>query len=177
VNAEKVCSLARLVAALPAVAWENAAQSLLERTLDDSANRRATLPEAFLACEECVITSTRLVRGLVVDATATAANLEKFGPFGATERVLMALVRAGADRQHMHERLRQHSLKAWDAVRAGRPNPLAASLAGDPDLLAYLQPARLRELMDARAYVGTAPGRAVALAADIRRVLEPVSHD
>jgi adenylosuccinate lyase len=171
VNAEKVCSLARFVAALPAVAWENAAQSLLERTLDDSANRRATLPEAFLACEECVVTCTWLVRGLVVDAAATRANLEKFGPFAATERVLMALVRAGADRQHMHERLRQHSLKAWEAVKAGRPNPLAASLAADPELLAYLQPARLRELMDARAYVGTAPQRAAALAAEIRKTV------
>ena len=171
VNAEKVCSLARFVAALPAVAWENAAQALLERTLDDSANRRATLPEAFLACEECVITSLRIVKGLVVDRAATAANLEKFGPFAATERVLMALVRAGADRQHMHERLRQHSLKAWEAVKAGRPNPLGPSLATDPDLLAYVQPARLRELMDARAYVGTAPERAAALAGEIRRVL------
>ncbi len=171
VNAEKVCSLARFVAALPAVAWENAADSLLERTLDDSANRRATLPEAFLACEECLLTSARLVGGLVVDTAAIAANVEKFGPFAATERVLMALVRAGADRQHLHEKLRQHSLKAWEAVKAGRPNPLAAALAADPDLLVYLQPARLRELMDARAYVGSAPQRAAAMAAEIRRAL------
>src|SRR5262249_12372334 len=129
VNAEKVCSLARVVAGLPDAAWHNAADSLLERTLDDSANRRAILPEAFIAAEECLMTSTRIVRGLVVDGGAIAANLEKFGPFAATERVLMALVRAGADRQHMHERLRQQSLKAWDAVKAGRPNPLAASLS------------------------------------------------
>jgi len=171
VNAEKVCSLARFVAAMPAVAWQNAAESLLERTLDDSANRRASLPEAFLAIEECLNTSVKLARGLVVDVKAIAANVEKFGPFAATERVLMALVRAGADRQLMHERLRQHSLKAWEAVKAGRPNPLAGSLAADPALLAHLQPARLRELMDARAYVGTAPERAVALAAEIRHVL------
>ena len=83
----------------------------------------------------------------------------------------MALVRAGADRQHMHERLRQHSLKAWEAIKAGRVNPLGASLATDPELLTYLQPARLRELMNARAYVGTAPERAGALAAEIRRIL------
>jgi len=171
VNAERVCSLARFVAAMPAVAWQNAAESLLERTLDDSANRRASLPEAFLAIEECLNTSVKLARGLVVDVKAIAANVEKFGPFAATERVLMALVRAGADRQLMHERLRQHSLKAWEAVKAGRPNPLAGSLAADPALLAHLQPARLRELMDARAYVGTAPERAAALAAEIRHIL------
>ena len=171
VNAEKVCSLARFVAAMPAIAWQNAADSLLERTLDDSANRRASLPEAFLALEECVTTSARLARGLVIDANAIATNVEKFGPFAATERVLMVMVRAGADRQLMHERLRQHSLKAWEAVKAGRPNPLAASLAADPAFLAYLQPARLTELMDARAYIGTAPERAGALAAEIRRVI------
>jgi adenylosuccinate lyase len=171
VNAEKICSLARFVAALPAVAWENAAQSLLERTLDDSANRRTALPEAFLALEECLLTATKLVRGLVVDEAAIAANLEKYGPFAATERVLMALVRAGADRQRAHERLREHSLKAWAAVKAGRPNPLPGLLAADPELLVHLQPARLRELMDARAYVGTAPERAGALAAEVRQAL------
>jgi adenylosuccinate lyase len=168
VNAEKICSLARLVAALPAVAWENASQSLLERTLDDSANRRAILPEAFLASDECLLTAIAIVRGLVIDQAAISANLDKFGPFAATERVLMALVRAGADRQRIHERLREHSLKAWSAVKAGRPNPLAGALAADPELLVYLQPARLRELMDARAYVGTAIERSAALAADIR---------
>jgi adenylosuccinate lyase len=171
VNAEKICSLARYVGALPAVAWDNAAQSLLERTLDDSANRRAALPEAFLALDECLQTATRLVRGLVVDTAAITANLEKFGPFAATERVLMALVRAGADRQRAHERLREHSLKAWAAVKASRPNPLAGLLAADPELLVHLQPARLHELMEARGYVGTAPQRAAALADEIRRAL------
>ena len=102
---------------------------------------------------------------------AAAANLEKYGPFAATERVMMALVRAGGDRQRAHERLRDHSLKAWAAIKAGRPNPLGASLAGDPDFLVYLQPARLRELMDARAYVGTAVERAAAMAETIRAAL------
>jgi adenylosuccinate lyase len=173
VNAEKMCSLARLVAALPAVAWENAAESLLERTLDDSANRRVILPEAFLAIEECLLTAERIITGLQVDASAAAANLEKYGPFAATERVMMALVRAGGDRQRAHERLREHSLKAWAAIKAGRPNPLGASLAGDPEFLVYLQPARLRELMDASAYVGTAVERAASLAAAIRAALAP----
>ncbi len=171
VNAEKMCSLARLVAAMPAVAWENAAESLLERTLDDSANRRVILPEAFLSIEECLLTADRIITGLQVDAAAAAANLEKYGPFAATERVMMALVRAGGDRQRAHERLREHSLKAWAAIKAGRSNPLGASLAGDPDFLVYLQPARLRELMDARAYVGTAVERAGAMAAAIRAAL------
>lgn len=171
VNAEKICSLARLVAAQTQVAWANAADALLERTLDDSANRRTTLAEAFLGCDEMLHTALKIVRGLVVNPAACAANLEKYGPFAATERVLMALVRAGADRQHIHERLREHSLKAWSALQAGRPNPLASSLAADPEFLHYLQPARLHELMDARRYVGTAPERAEALVVQIRQAL------
>jgi adenylosuccinate lyase len=169
VNAEKICSLARFVAALPSVAWENAAESLLERTLDDSANRRAIFPEAFIAGDEMLLTATKIVRGLVVDSAACAANLAKYGPFAATERVLMALVRAGADRQHMHERLREHSLKAWSAVKTGKPNPLANALCADTDLLRHLQPARLRELMDASSHIGTAVERAEALVVEIKK--------
>jgi adenylosuccinate lyase len=141
------------------VAWENAAESLLERTLDDSANRRVILPEAFLAIEECLLTAERIITGLQVDAAAAAANLEKYGPFAATERVMMALVRAGGDRQRAHERCASTASKPGRPSKPAGPNPLGASLAGDPDFLVYLQPARLRELMDARAYVGTA-GRA-----------------
>ncbi len=171
VSAEKICSLARFVAALPRVAWENAAESLLERTLDDSANRRAIFPEAFIATDEILQTAVKIARGLVVDPAACATNLEKYGPFAATERVLMALVRAGADRQKMHERLREHSLKAWNIVKAGRPNPLADNLAADTDLLRFLQPARLQELMRADDYVGTAVERAEALAGEIDKAV------
>jgi adenylosuccinate lyase len=172
VNAEKICSLARFVAGLPAVVWSNAAESLLERTLDDSANRRAIFPEAFIAMDECLRTAEKIVRGLVVNEGACQANFDKYGPFAATERVLMGIARAGADRQAIHEKLREHSLKAWNAIQAGRPNPLAESLCADPDFLRYLQPARLRELMDARGHIGTAVERAEALAADIQRRLK-----
>lgn len=171
VNAEKICSIARYVAALPQVAWDNAAGALLERTLDDSANRRTTLPEAFIAIDEMLIAATRIVEGMTVDEAACARNLEKYGPFAATERVLMALVRAGADRQRMHERLREHSLKAWEAIKADKPNPLAGLIAADQQLLFYLQPNRLKALMDARGYVGTAPERAAALVKVIRSAL------
>jgi adenylosuccinate lyase len=171
VNAEKICSLARQVAAAPMIAWENAAESLLERTLDDSANRRAIIPESFIALDEMIITATRIVEGLRVDETACARNLEKYGAFAATERVMMALVRAGADRQKMHERLRQHSLKAWEAVNTNQPNPLTELIGSDQQFLFYLQPNRLRELMNARDYVGTAKERAGEMVEKIRERL------
>ena len=169
INAENICSLARYVAALPAVAWQNAAESLLERTLDDSANRRLTLPGGFLVTDELLTRAARLVRGLVLDREAVARNLAAHAPFAATERLLMELVKAGADRQRMHELLRQHSMAAWEAVRAGRPNPLADRLAADPRFTAYLPPGRIRALLDAAGYVGDAPERARALAGEIRR--------
>ncbi len=168
INAEKIDSLARSLAGMPRLAWDNAAHSLLERTLDDSANRRTLLPEAFLTSDELLRTARRLVEGLVVNRDALVRNLAVYGPFAASERVLMTLVKAGADRQAMHEALRQHSLQAWAAVQAGQPNPLADRLAGDPDLLRWLPETELRLLMDASHYVGDAPQRARLLAARIR---------
>ncbi len=174
VTAEKVCSLARFVAALPAVAWENAALSALERTLDDSANRRAALPEAFLAVDEIVGSATRLVRGLSLHEAAIGRNLATYGPFAATEALLMELARAGGDRQHWHERLREHALAAWGAVRAGEPNPLAERLLADGEVTGLVAPERLRELLDVRRYVGDAPERCRQFVAELgRRLGEP----
>ena len=90
VNAEKIDSLARYLAQLPRVAWDNAANSLLERTLDDSANRRIILPEAFLCADELLITAQRLIGGLVINEAAVSRNFAAYAPFAATERLLMA---------------------------------------------------------------------------------------
>jgi adenylosuccinate lyase len=168
VGAENVDSLARLVAALPRVAWDNAAHSLLERTLDDSGNRRLILPQAFLLTEELLRRTQRILDGLVVHDVAVSRNLEMYGTFAATERVLMELVKAGANRQEMHELIRRHSLVAWDAIRQGEANPLADRLAMDPTVLAILPAERVRALLSAGDYVGDAPQRARELARAIR---------
>ena len=168
INAENICSLARLVAAQTAVAWDNAGQAILERSLDDSANRRAYLPESFLAVDEIVRRAAALVEGMTFDREQIARNVARYGPFAATERVLLAAVRAGADRQEAHEWLRELSLQAWDAVRREEPNPLADLVAGDARLAAFLPAEQLRVLMDAGGYVGTAEDRARALAAETR---------
>ncbi len=168
IRAEKVDSLARLLAALPRVAWDNAAHCLLERTLDDSANRREVLPVAFLVADELLSTACRLVADLQVDDWAILQNLSRYGVFAATERLLMELVRAGADRQEMHERIRQHSMAAWEEVRAGRPNPLPRRLENDPTVQHYLPRERIRTLLDVAGYLGDAPRRARALVASLR---------
>ena len=172
INAERIDSLGRLLAQLPRLAWDNAAHSLLERTLDDSANRRTLLPEAFLIADELVQTSAKILDGLQVDQTAIERNLRIYGPFAATERVLMALGKASADRQAMHERLRQHALTAWDRLQAGEPNPLVELVCQDSIFLNYIGETKLRSLMDASRHLGDASQRAHALAGAIRQAIE-----
>lgn len=167
IRAEKIDSLARYVAGLPRLAWDNAAHSLLERTLDDSANRRTMLPEAFLAVDEILITAAGILKNLRVDEAALSRNLSIYGPFAATERVLMAAAKAGASRQEMHEVLREQAMTAWEAVRQGKKNPLADNLATDARLLAFLSTVQIRELMEYSHHVGDAPRRARNLAVDI----------
>jgi adenylosuccinate lyase len=168
INAEKVDSLARVIAQLPRVAWDNAASSMLERTLDDSANRRVILPEAFLCADELLSTSLRLVEGLRVNEAAVRRNLAAYGVFAATERLLMATVAAGADRQEIHETIRVHSLMAWTEVAAGRANPLADELVNDERIGRYVPAEGIRGLLNAADYVGDAPQRARGMAAAMR---------
>jgi adenylosuccinate lyase len=169
IQSENICSLARYVAALPAIAWDNASQAVLERSLDDSANRRIFLPEAFLATEEIVNRATAIIEGLALDERAVAHNMAVYGPFAASERVLMALVGAGASRQEAHEWLRQASLVAWEALRQGSAaNPLVTLLTRDERIGRYLAADSVRRLMDATAHVGTAPERAAAFVGVIR---------
>jgi adenylosuccinate lyase len=164
IHAEAIDSLARHLAALPRVMWDNAAHSLLERTLDDSANRRVVLPEAFLCADEIISRATRIVRNLRINLPQIKRNMAVYGPFAATERVLMAAARAGADRQHMHEVIREHSLAAWAAINTGQPNPLLSLLLADTTVGRWLPPDQVRACMDASAYVGDAPVRARAMA-------------
>jgi adenylosuccinate lyase len=171
IQAEKIDSLARQLAQAPRLAWDNAAHSLLERTLDDSANRRSLLPESFLAADELLGTSRRILGGLVVNERALQRNLEIYGPFAATERVLAALARAGADRQEMHERLREHAMQAWSALQDGQPNPLAEGICRDPAFQAYLPVDGLRACFEVSGHLGDAPQRARQLAEEIRRSL------
>ncbi len=173
IRAENVDSLARYLAQLPRVAWDDAAHSLLERTLDDSANRRIILPEAFLTLDELLAVSLRLIGDLRVNEIAIARNLATYGPFAGIEPLLMRLVKAGAGRQAMHEVLREVAMQAWIVVEDGKPNPLADLLAGDARLLAYLTETDIREALDARDYVGDAPERARALAQQIRNAVSP----
>jgi adenylosuccinate lyase len=116
-RSERICSIARFVTSLVDSAAQTAMNQWLERTLDDSANRRLILPESFLATDGMLATVLNVTSGLVVHEAVIAAHVERELPFMATEEILMAATKAGGDRQHLHERIRQHSLAAIDLVK------------------------------------------------------------
>lgn len=172
VNAEKICSLARYIASLPSIALENATLSYLERTLDDSANRRIFLPEAFLAADEILETAQKILSGLVVNMQRIAYNFAQYAPFAATEQILMETVKQGANRQDMHEVLRTVSLSAWSAIQEGKQNPMEQYILENPEINAYLSKKQIQELLDPKQHVGTAPERSLTLANHITNAIK-----
>ncbi len=131
-RAERVCSLARHVIALSLDTAMTAATQWLERTLDDSANKRIAVPEAFLASDAILILLENVLGGLVVRPEVSARKLAAEAPFLATENLMMEAVRRGGDRQELHERLRVHARASADARSAtGAPADLFDRLAGD----------------------------------------------
>jgi adenylosuccinate lyase len=151
---ERICSLGRFVMSLPTSAAETAAVQWLERTLDDSANRRLVLPQAFLAADAVLLLCQNVAAGLVVYPRVIAANLAAELPFMATENILMAAVAAGGDRQDLHERLRRHSRAAAAVVKEqGGRNDLLERLAADKAFAAV----DLAGATDPAQFVGRAP--------------------
>ena len=134
-RSERICSLARFVTSLESSAAQTASVQWLERTLDDSANRRLTLPQAFLAADAVLILCQNVTAGLVVYPRVIAAHLEAELPFMATENILMAAVAAGGNRQELHERIRRHSQAAAAVVKEqGGPNDLLDAAGRRPGI-------------------------------------------
>ncbi|MBI2034261.1 MAG: adenylosuccinate lyase [Candidatus Levybacteria bacterium] len=169
ISSEKICSLARYLAALPEIALENATLSHLERTLDDSANRRIIIPEAFLAVDEILETTKSLLTGLYVNKSRIAYNLSCWAPFAATESILIEGVKRGANRQDMHETLREISLVAWKAIQKGEQNPMQQLLIQNKEITKYISSKQLKELLSVKAHLGDAPQRALLLVKRIER--------
>jgi adenylosuccinate lyase len=154
-RAERISGLARFVMSLQANGAHTAAAQWLERTLDDSANRRLTLPEAFLGTDAILVLATNIAAGLEVREDVIRRNVMQKMPFMATERWLMLGVAAGGDRQALHEVIRRHSLAVADAVAQGAPNDLLERLGGDP-AFGDIPAADLRAQLDPVTYTGRA---------------------
>lgn len=155
-RSERMCSLARYLVSLePNAAWTAAGQ-WLERTLDDSANRRLVLPEAFLCADAILLVWRSVAGGLQVYPGMIRRNLEEELPFLAMEEILLAATAAGGDRQQLHEGLRGLSREAARRIKEdGEPNPLLALVAADPRF--GLSAGDLERLLDPARFVGVAP--------------------
>ncbi|CDF32419.1 unnamed protein product [Chondrus crispus] len=153
---ERINALARFLNSLVINPAETASTQWLERSLDDSANRRLANSEAFLTADAILQLVLNVSAGLVVYPKVIAKHLEEELPFMATETILMAATRAGGDRQHLHEAIRKHSIAAGARVKEqGLDNDMLARIRDDP-LFASVTP-DLERLCDATDFVGRAP--------------------
>lgn len=163
-----MCSLARFAMSLGANGEHTMATQWMERTLDDSANRRLSLPQSFLAIDAILLIYRNIMEGIEVYPKVIEKQLNEVLPFMATEEFLMAGVRAGGDRQELHEVIRVHSLAAIEQVKVhGVENDLIERLKGD-DRFAEVN---LKDALDARKYIGRAPQQVDEFLAE---VVEPI---
>jgi len=155
-RAERICSLARHVITLSMDPSMTAASQWLERTLDDSANRRLSIPDAFLTLDGALMLAENVASGLVVHAAVVRRHLDRELPFIAMESVLMRAVEGGGgDRQDLHERIRRHAFAAAEEIKAGGKNDLIRRIAEDEAF--PLSAESLREMLEAQSFVGRAP--------------------
>jgi adenylosuccinate lyase len=170
-RSERICSLARHLISLPVNAAQTHAAQWLERTLDDSANRRIVLPEAFLDADVILSLVANVADGLQVWPRVIATRVRAELPFMATENILMAGVEAGGDRQELHEAIRRHSMDATRRIKQdGGDNDLLERLKGDP-LFAKIA-SRMEAILEPAAFIGRAPEQVDEfLAAEVDPVL------
>lgn len=167
-RSERMCALSRFAMSLTANADHTHATQWMERTLDDSANRRLSLPQSFLAIDAVLILYHNICDGLVTYPRVIEKHLAEELPFMATEQILMEGVRLGGDRQELHERIRQHSQAAADQVKQhGRENDLIERLRNDPEFAGV----DLSQTLDSSRYIGRAPQQVDEF---IRDVIAPI---
>ncbi len=151
---ERVTALSRFVLSLASSPPMTASEQWFERTLDDSANRRIVIPEAFLAVDGILEILINVLDGLVVYPKVIAAHVAAELPFMATENILMVVVKAGGSRQKLHEKIRRHSHAAAEQVKKlGKPNDLIVRLKGD---LAFAK-VNFAKVLNPKDYIGRAP--------------------
>ena len=169
-RSERIASLSRYVmidVLNPAI---TAATQWFERTLDDSANKRLSVPEAFLAIDGVLDLYMNVVDGLVVYPKVIEQRLMSELPFMATENIMMDAVKRGGDRQELHERIRTHSMEAGRMVKVeGKPNDLLERIASDPAFGTTME--ELQSIMNPRNFVGRAPEQVTEF---LNEVIQPI---
>lgn len=176
-RSERVCSLSRYLMSLPVNAAMTHSTQWFERTLDDSANRRIVLGEAFLTVDVILSLAANICNGIQVWPKVIHSHIMAELPFMATENILMEAVRAGGDRQDLHEAIRSHSMEAGKVVKAeGKPNDLIERLANDP-LFAKVAP-MFKDILDPKLFIGRAPQQVEDyLAGTVRPLIASLSKE
>lgn len=155
-RSERVCSLARFVMSLTSNPAQTHASQWFERTLDDSANRRIAIPEAFLGVDAILSLVSNIMNGIIIWPKMIASRINAELPFMATENILMAAVKAGGDRQELHEAIREHSMAAAKKVKGeGLANDLLERLKNDP-LFAKIAD-KMDDIVNPIDFIGRAP--------------------
>ena len=149
---ERICSLSRYLMADAANAPMTASVQWLERTLDDSANRRISMPEGFLCADAVLRLCQSVTNGLHVNLKIVDRTIREYLPFLATENIMMEAVKRGGDRQVLHEKIRQHSMAATARMKEGKPCDLLDRLASDPAF--GMTRAELDAVMEPSLYIG-----------------------
>ena len=178
-RSERICSLARFVMAqVNSTAFTQATQ-WFERTLDDSANKRLAIPEAFLAMDAMLIIAENVTNGLVVYPKVIEKRIMAELPFMATENIIMEGVKNGGDRQELHEEIRVMSMEAGKVVKEqGKDNDLLERVLKNEKFQKLgLTEAKLKEILDLRKFVGRAPGQVVKFVTEeVRPAIEAVPN-
>jgi len=165
-RSERMCALSRHLITLTMNSAWTAATQWMERTLDDSANRRISLAEAFLSADGLLETLVNVTGGLVLYPAVIQRRIREELPFMATENILMAMVQQGADRQQVHEAIRAHSMEAARQVKEhGEQNDLVARISTDPTFNQIQS--KMEDLLDPSGFVGRAPEQVDAFIADV----------
>ena len=170
-RSERICSLSRYILNDVKNAADTAAVQWLERTLDDSANRRISIPEAFLATDAILTLMINIISACRVYPNVMKKHLTEEMPFIATENILMHAVSLGGDRQALHEAIRQYSIETASRIKLeGGDNDLLDKIKADPRF--KLDDAALEEILDIRKFIGIAPQQAKEFVAAVRPILE-----
>ena len=168
-RSERICSLSRYLMADAANAPMTASVQWMERTLDDSANRRISLPEGFLCADAVLRLCQNVTNGLHVNEKIVDRTIREYLPFLATENIMMEAVKRGGNRQELHEKIRQHSMAATARMKEGEPCDLLDRLAADPAF--GMTRAELDAVMDPSLYIGRCKEQAEQLLAEYAPLL------
>lgn len=174
-RSERICSLARYLMADAANAPMTASVQWLERTLDDSANRRISLPEGFLCADAILRLAQNVSDGLVVNEKIVERTVSEYLPFIATENIMMEGVRRGGDRQQLHEIIRECSMKATANMKNGLPCNLLSLLSQEPAF--RMTEEELTQALDPSAYIGRCPAQVEAFLKKVKPLIEGVQKE